>query len=104
MELTKEQEDLRQAYIEKVKRSMYYSKAFPKMLNGALLESEAIHERQKQIEFKEKLKQHELEEEMKWAEQVKRAAEDEKLENLERARHDLKKKEEFKEMNMREWV
>ncbi|KAI4456447.1 coiled-coil domain-containing protein [Holotrichia oblita] len=102
MEMTKEQENIKQAYIEKVKKSMYYSRAFPRMLNGALLESEAIYERQKQIEFKEKLKEHDREEERQWAEKVKQAAEDEKRENLEKAQEEFRKKQKFKEMNLQE--
>ncbi|KAI4456353.1 coiled-coil domain-containing protein [Holotrichia oblita] len=154
MEMTKQQENIKQAYIEKVKKSMYYSRAFPRMLNGefffffsynnlsqiglhylhgshngphdilppslavilglfdavlvnaisssALLESEAIYERQKQIEFKEKLKEHDREEERQWAEKVKQAAEDEKRENLEKAQEEFRKKQKFKEMNLQE--
>lgn len=93
---------MKQAYIEKVKKSMYYSRAFPKMLNGALLESEAIYERQKQIEFKEKLKEHDREEEREWAEKIKQAAADEERENLEKAQEEFRKKQKFKEMNQQE--
>ncbi|GJQ80108.1 hypothetical protein Trydic_g19390 [Trypoxylus dichotomus] len=103
MEITKEQEDMKQAYIEKVKRSMYYSKAYPKRLNGALLESEAIYEREKQLQFKEVMKEHERQEEQKWADLVRQGAEDEEREKLEKWQEDQRIREGLKEANLKSW-
>lgn len=102
LELTKEQEEIKRAFIEKVNNEMYYSKAYPKMLNGALMESEAIYERQKQMEFKEMIKKHDREEDMKYAEKIKQAAEDEKRENEEKRLEQFKKMRELHDVNERE--
>lgn len=100
--LRKEQDEMKEAFMEKVQRTMYFGKAYPKKLNGAMLEAEAIFERGKQLEFKNMIKKHEKEEEMKYANVLKENAEDEIREKEEEKVVAWKTKQELKKIYLQE--
>ncbi|XP_022911235.2 cilia- and flagella- associated protein 210 [Onthophagus taurus] len=93
--LRQEQADIKEAFMEKVKRTMFYSKSYPKSINGALMFSETLYERGKQIEFKKIINQHYVDEEKKEAEKIRQAAIEEKQENEEKEAAIRKKNEGF---------
>lgn len=73
-EIRKEQEQIRAAFIDKVNKQIYRSTGYAKDLTSALVQSEVHYEREKQKEFNEFLKKHDVEEESKYAEMVKENA------------------------------
>lgn len=70
-ELRAEQEAIKVEYVKKMKKQIFTSKGYPKTLNNALLFSEVLYERGKQLEFNSFLKQHELDENKRNAEAIK---------------------------------
>ena len=81
---------------------MYYGKAFPRQLNGALLEADAIYEREKQIEFKKILLEHEKEVEKTYSKYVKKEVEEEVRERQEQHEKEIQKKEQLKRIYLKE--
>ncbi|XP_031354233.1 calponin homology domain-containing protein DDB_G0272472-like isoform X2 [Photinus pyralis] len=69
-----EQEGIRQQYISDARRRIYLTKEHPKALTSALILSEVIYEREKQLEFDKKIKQHEEEELAKRTQKIKEDA------------------------------
>lgn len=96
-QLRKEQAEIKDEYMKGVKKRMFYAKAYPNELNGALLESEAIYERGKQQEFKKMITAHNEEVERQYAESVKKGVADEEREKQEKAVEALQKKQQLKE-------
>ena len=56
-----EQEAVRKEYIDKIKKEVFISQGYPKELTSALILSETLYEREKQKEFRAKIKQHDIE-------------------------------------------
>ncbi|KAJ3645595.1 hypothetical protein Zmor_023238 [Zophobas morio] len=56
-----EQEAVRKEYIDKIKKEVFISQGYPKELTSALILSETLYEREKQKEFRSKIKQHDIE-------------------------------------------
>nr|CAH7736420.1 unnamed protein product [Callosobruchus chinensis] len=73
-ELRKEQERIRNEYVEKVKHDIYIETGNARQLTGAYVEAEAMYERERQLELKNKIKQHEAEEEARWTMKIKEDA------------------------------
>lgn len=69
-EIRKEQEQIRAAYVNKVRKQIYRSTGFARDLTSAFVQSEVQFEREKQIELNKILKNHDIEEEAKYAELV----------------------------------
>ncbi|KAF2904987.1 hypothetical protein ILUMI_01189 [Ignelater luminosus] len=102
MELSQEQEEIRRKVIADARRAIYIEQGHSRDLTGALILSEVIHEREKQKELEQRIKQHDMEAEAKYALQVKEAAEQEKSENLEKERQLMKQKLELKRIYLQE--
>lgn len=79
-----EQEEIRKKYVEKVKKDLFLSSGYPKQLTSALLMSETLYEREKQIEFDNMLKKHEEEVAKEMADKVREEAERDKREDEEK--------------------
>nr|CAI5868545.1 unnamed protein product [Callosobruchus analis] len=94
-ELRKEQERIRNEYVEKVRHDIYIETGNARQLTGAYVEAEAMYEREKQLELKNKIKQHEIEEEAKWAKKVKEGAEEEVKEKQAKTGKEREKNLEF---------
>ncbi|KAF5306239.1 hypothetical protein FQA39_LY08937 [Lamprigera yunnana] len=75
------QEALRQKYIAEARRKIYLAKGHPKNLTGALILSEVLYERQKQIELEKKISKQEQEELDKYAQFIVDGAMEEKATN-----------------------
>lgn len=73
-EIRKEQEKIRVEYVDKVKKQIFRTTGYAKELTSGFITSEALHEREKQIEFKMFLKKHQNEDEAKYAQLVKENA------------------------------
>ncbi|CAG9767453.1 unnamed protein product [Ceutorhynchus assimilis] len=100
-QLRKEQEEIRKAYMEKVKKQIYMTTGHARDLTSALLTSEVLFERQKQQEFQEKIKIHEIEEEKIYAETQKKLAEEEAVAKEEKKQKILEKeKKHFEELKI----
>lgn len=102
LELRQEQEAIRQKFVQDAKKSIYISQGFPRVLTSALITSEVMYEREKQIEMQKLLQDHEVEVEAKFAQKVKEAAEQEKIENVEKEKKFREKNIEFKKLYMKE--
>lgn len=84
--IQKEQEVVRQKYIDEMRENMYRKVGFPKEIDGALLFAEVLREREKQLEFKEMLRQKERDQEAEHAAKVKQGVIDEAKENEDKMR------------------
>lgn len=92
LELRKERDDIRKQYLDGVKKKIFMTTGHQKEVTSALITSEVLFERTKQLEFKGMLKRHLAEEEAAYAARVKQAAADEV------------KEREFKEKEIREKI
>ncbi|XP_076261669.1 uncharacterized protein LOC143197051 [Rhynchophorus ferrugineus] len=82
MELRKEQEEIRKQYRDKVKKQIFMTTGYARALTSALVTSEVIYEREKQVELQQKIKQHEIEEDRKYDEIILARALEEKEEKI----------------------
>ncbi|VEN49564.1 unnamed protein product [Callosobruchus maculatus] len=94
-ELRKEQERIRNEYVEKVRHDIYIETGNARQLTGAYVEAVAMYEREKQTELKNKIKQHNAEEEARWAMKVKEGAEQEVKEKEAKSNKEREKDLEF---------
>lgn len=97
-EMRKDQEKVMEKYVEDMRKVMFRGKGYPKELDGALLFSEALYEREKQKEFSGIIRQKQIEQEKEHANKVKRDAEEEKKEKAELEEKLQRKKKEYREM------
>lgn len=95
--LRKEQEKKRDEFIKEMREAAYKETGYPRDINAALLCSEVLYEREKQMEFNEMLKRKMEEQEREYAEKVKRDAEQEKIEKEEERKKLLEQKLYLKE-------
>lgn len=103
-EMRKEQEKERQKYVDDMRLKAYRRTGFPREIDAAFVAAEFIFEREKAVELKEMLKQRQREVEAEYAEKVRIGAENEKLENKEKARKRREKNEEFAKLYLKEYV
>lgn len=82
--LRKEQDAIRQKYINEIRQTIFRSRGLPHQLNRAWLLSEVFYERDRQKEFNDKMKQTEKEERMEQAKETLCNTRKEKKEELEK--------------------
>lgn len=104
LQLRKEQERIRQEYVDKSRKTIYTSTEYPRRLNGALVLSHVLKEREKQVELAEKIKKHQREEEEIYAEKVKAGVAEEEMEKEEERIQQLKKKAKLKKLYISEYL
>ncbi|KAK4873720.1 hypothetical protein RN001_013080 [Aquatica leii] len=97
-----EQETLRQKYISDAKKKIYLTKGHPKGLTSALILSEVLYEREKQMELDQEILEHELDEAAKYAESVKEGARQEEKEKMEERQKEYEKKMENRKLYLNE--
>lgn len=103
-EMRKEQEAVRQKYVDEMRQRIYRKTGFPKEIDSALCAAEVIYEREKQIEIKKLIEQKEREIEAGFAAKVKKGVIDEKVENEEKAKKRREKNVEFAKLYLKEYL
>lgn len=103
-EMREEQEKKRQKYVDEMRLKVYRKTGFPKEIDSALAAAEVLYEREKEIEVKDMLKQRQREVEAEYAAKVKKGAEDEKRENMEKERKRREKNKEYAKLYLKECV
>lgn len=86
LEITREQEQERQKYLEDVKKRIFTAEENQRNLNSALMMSETMYERGLQRFFNEKLRDQEAIDEAIYARKVFNEAEEERSKNTEKQR------------------
>ncbi|KAF5283598.1 hypothetical protein FQR65_LT13804 [Abscondita terminalis] len=100
--LRNEQENVRQKYIKEAKKKIYLTKGYPKSLTSALILTEVLNEREKQIELERKISKHEMEEEANEAMRIKECALQEEKEKEEEKQKIHKQKMEIRNQYLSE--
>ncbi|XP_060522535.1 DNA ligase 1-like [Cylas formicarius] len=91
--MMKEQDQIRKQYTEKVKKQIFMSTGDARELTSALITSEILFEREKQIELQNKIERHEREEGRKYDEKIHLEAE---IEANAKKEQEIKQKEKNK--------
>lgn len=86
LELRAEQQAERDVILSQLSRKLYMTTEKPRQLNAALIQAETLFERNLQVEFNKKVREHEKIEEMKEAQAIKYNAEQEVIENKAKAK------------------
>lgn len=102
MMLKKEQQEIRDEFLAKMRKKMIMRKQHPRNLNTALIASNVQKTREKQIEFAQMMRDHDMAEEDKYAAKVKREAQEEVVENKEKAERIRKKNVEMRDLYLKE--
>ncbi|XP_030760706.1 calponin homology domain-containing protein DDB_G0272472-like [Sitophilus oryzae] len=91
MALRKEQEAIRKQYRDKVHKQIFMSTGYARALTSALVTSDVLYEREKQIELQNKIKQHELDENKKYVDIMKKEVEAEAIKKIEEQEKEAEK-------------